>query len=149
MRATSAKTSALGVVARLPLRGSGLLGAYAPAATVRPRNILLAKSYRNFTPVGPWLTTADEAGDPNDLNISCSVNDIKYQDSTTGDMIFRVPEIVSYLSTIIELPAPVTSSSPGSPHGVGQGQTPPLFLKPGDRVVTAIERLGQIENHAV
>lgn len=108
----------------------------------------LAKSYRNFTPVGPWLTTSDEVGDPNALGISCSVNDVQYQNSTTGDMIFRVPEIVSYLSTIVEL-RPGDLIFTGSPHGVGQGQTPPLFLKPGDRVVTTIERLGRIENVAV
>jgi 2,4-didehydro-3-deoxy-L-rhamnonate hydrolase len=108
----------------------------------------LAKSYRNFTPVGPWLTTSDEVGDPNALDISCSVNDVQYQDSTTGDMIFRVAEIVSYLSTIVEL-RPGDLIFTGSPHGVGQGQTPPLFLKPGDRIVTTIERLGRIENVAV
>jgi 2,4-diketo-3-deoxy-L-fuconate hydrolase len=108
----------------------------------------LAKSYRNFTPVGPWLTTADEVGNPNELNISCSVNDVQYQNSTTSDMIFRVAEIVSYLSTIVEL-RPGDLVFTGSPHGVGQGQTPPRFLKPGDRVVTSIERLGQIENAAV
>ena len=49
------------------------------------------------------MTTSDEVGDPNALGISCSVNDVQYQNSTTGDMIFRVPEIVSYLSTIVEL----------------------------------------------
>ncbi|HEY1760989.1 MAG TPA: fumarylacetoacetate hydrolase family protein [Acidimicrobiales bacterium] len=108
----------------------------------------LAKSYRNFTPVGPWLTTADEVGDPNELNISCSVNDVQYQNSSTDDMIFRVAEIVSYLSTIVEL-RPGDLVFTGSPHGVGQGQTPPVFLKPGDRIVTAIERLGQIQNVAV
>lgn len=108
----------------------------------------LAKSYRNFTPVGPWLTTADEVGDPNDLAISCSVNGVRYQNSTTSDMIFRVPEIVSYLSTIVEL-RPGDLVFTGSPHGVGQGQTPPLFLKAGDQIVTAIERLGQLENTAV
>jgi 2,4-diketo-3-deoxy-L-fuconate hydrolase len=108
----------------------------------------LAKSFRNFTPVGPWLTTADEVPDPNDLNIACRVNDVQYQNSTTGDMIFRVSEIVSYLSTIVEL-RPGDLVFTGSPHGVGQGQTPPLFLKPGDQIVTTIERLGQIENVAV
>jgi 2,4-didehydro-3-deoxy-L-rhamnonate hydrolase len=108
----------------------------------------LAKSYRNFTPVGPWLTTADEVGNPNELNISCSVNDVQYQNSSTDDMIFRVAEIVSYLSTIVEL-RPGDLVFTGSPHGVGQGQTPPVFLKPGDRIVTAIERLGQIQNVAV
>ncbi len=108
----------------------------------------LAKSYRNFSPVGPWLTTTDDIADPNDLGISCSVNDLPYQSSTTKDMIFPVAEIVSYLSSIVEL-RPGDLIFTGTPHGVGQGQEPPVFLKPGDRVVTAIERLGQIVNVAV
>lgn len=108
----------------------------------------LAKSYRNFTPIGPWLTTADDIPDPNALGISCRVNDVEYQNSTTGDMIFSVATVVSYLSTIVEL-RPGDLVFTGTPHGVGQGQNPPVFLKPGDRVVTAIERLGQIENIAV
>jgi 2,4-didehydro-3-deoxy-L-rhamnonate hydrolase len=108
----------------------------------------LAKSYRNFTPVGPWLTTTDDVTDPNDLSISCWVNDLQYQNSTTGDMIFPVAETVSYLSSIVEL-RPGDLIFTGTPHGVGQGQHPPVFLKPGDRVVTAIERLGQIENVAI
>lgn len=108
----------------------------------------LAKSHRNFTPVGPWLTTSDEISDPNDLTIACSVNGVEYQNATTGDMVFRVAAIVSYLSSIVEL-RPGDLIFTGSPHGVGQGQTPPLFLKPGDRVVTSIERLGRIENLAV
>ena len=108
----------------------------------------LGKSHRNFTPVGPWLTTADEISDPNELKITCDVNDVQYQNSTTGDMVFRVAEIVSYLSTVVEL-RPGDFIFTGSPHGVGQGQTPPLFLKPGDRIVTDIERLGRIENVAV
>lgn len=108
----------------------------------------LAKSHRNFTPIGPWLTTADEIADPNALSIRCHVNDVEYQNSTTGDMVFGVAEIVSYLSTIVEL-RPGDLIFTGSPHGVGQGQTPPVFLKPGDRVVTSIERLGRIENVAI
>ncbi len=108
----------------------------------------LAKSHRNFTPIGPWLTTADEIADPNVLNIRCHVNGVEYQNSTTADMVFRVAEIVSYLSTVVEL-RPGDLIFTGSPHGVGQGQTPPVFLKPGDRVVTSIERLGRIENVAV
>ena len=108
----------------------------------------LGKSHRNFTPVGPWLTTADEITEPNELKITCEVNDVQYQNSTTGDMVFRVAEIVSYLSSVVEL-RPGDLIFTGSPHGVGQGQTPPVFLKPGDRIVTGIERLGRIENVAV
>jgi 2-keto-4-pentenoate hydratase/2-oxohepta-3-ene-1,7-dioic acid hydratase in catechol pathway len=108
----------------------------------------LAKSHRNFTPIGPWLTTADVITDPNNLAITCSVNDVAYQDSNTSDMVFTVPEIVSYLSTVVEL-RPGDLIFTGSPHGVGQGQKPPVFLKPGDHIVTEIEDLGRIANAAV
>jgi 2-keto-4-pentenoate hydratase/2-oxohepta-3-ene-1,7-dioic acid hydratase in catechol pathway len=108
----------------------------------------LAKSHRNFTPIGPWLTTADVITDPNNLAITCSVNDIAYQDSNTSDMVFTVPEIVSYLSTVVEL-RPGDLIFTGSPHGVGQGQKPPVYLKPGDHIVTEIEDLGRIANAAV
>jgi 2-keto-4-pentenoate hydratase/2-oxohepta-3-ene-1,7-dioic acid hydratase in catechol pathway len=108
----------------------------------------LGKSHRNFTPIGPWLTTSDEIANPNDLAIRCSVNDVEYQNSNTSDMVFTVPEIVSYLSTVVEL-RPGDLIFTGSPHGVGQGQKPPVFLKPGDHVVTTIEHLGRLENAAV
>jgi 2,4-diketo-3-deoxy-L-fuconate hydrolase len=108
----------------------------------------LGKSHQNFAPVGPWLTTADEIDDPNALGITCQVNDVQYQNSSTNDMVFTVAEIVSYLSTIVEL-RPGDLIFTGSPHGVGQGQIPSVFLKPGDHIVTEIERLGRIENVAV
>jgi 2-keto-4-pentenoate hydratase/2-oxohepta-3-ene-1,7-dioic acid hydratase in catechol pathway len=113
-----------------------------------PAQYSLGKSYRNFSPVGPWLTTADEVADPNDLGIRCSVSGVEYQDAITSDMVFTVAEIVSYLSNIVEL-RPGDLIFTGSPHGSGQAQTPPRFLKPGDRIVTEIERLGRIENLAV
>jgi 2-keto-4-pentenoate hydratase/2-oxohepta-3-ene-1,7-dioic acid hydratase in catechol pathway len=113
-----------------------------------PPQFSLGKSFRNFAPVGPWLTTADEVGDPNNLVIRCSINGTQYQDSNTSDMVFNVAEIVSYLSSVVEL-RPGDLIFTGSPHGVGQGQHPPVFLQPGDLIVTTIEKLGRIENHAV
>jgi 2,4-diketo-3-deoxy-L-fuconate hydrolase len=113
-----------------------------------PAQFSLGKSFRNFTPVGPWLTTTDEINDANDLVIRCSVNGTQYQDSNTSDMVFGVEEIVSYLSGVVEL-RPGDLIFTGSPHGVGQGQRPPVYLQSGDRVVTSIERLGRIENHVV
>ncbi|HEY5104749.1 MAG TPA: fumarylacetoacetate hydrolase family protein [Acidimicrobiales bacterium] len=108
----------------------------------------LGKSFRNFSPIGPWLTTADEVAFPNSLDIRCSVSGTEYQNSTTSDMVFSVAEIVSYLSSVIELRIGDLIFT-GSPHGVGQGRTPAVFLKPGDRVVTEIEKLGRIENVTV
>jgi 2-keto-4-pentenoate hydratase/2-oxohepta-3-ene-1,7-dioic acid hydratase in catechol pathway len=113
-----------------------------------PAQFSLGKSFRNFTPVGPWLTTTDEVDDANDLVIRCSVNGTQYQDSNTSDMVFGVEEVVSYLSGVVEL-RPGDLIFTGSPHGVGQGQRPPVYLQPGDTVVTSIERLGRIENHVV
>jgi 2-keto-4-pentenoate hydratase/2-oxohepta-3-ene-1,7-dioic acid hydratase in catechol pathway len=113
-----------------------------------PAQYSLGKSYRNFSPIGPWLTTAEDIPNPNDLSIQCSVSDVEYQSSMTSDMVFSVAEIVSYLSNVVEL-RPGDLIFTGSPHGSGQGQSPPRFLKPGDRVVTEIGRLGRIENEAV
>jgi 2-keto-4-pentenoate hydratase/2-oxohepta-3-ene-1,7-dioic acid hydratase in catechol pathway len=113
-----------------------------------PAQFSLGKSYRNFTPIGPWLTTADEIVDPNDLGIRCAINDTEYQNSSTADMVFSVAEIVSYLSGIVELRTGDIIFT-GSPHGVGQGRTPPVFLRPGDRIVTSIDHLGRIENLAI
>src|ERR1700677_4138401 len=108
----------------------------------------LGKSHQNFTPVGPWLTTADEIANPNALGITCQVNDVVYQNSNTSDMVFSVAEIVSYLSTVVEL-RPGDLIFTGSPQGGVQVQQPPVFLKPGDNIVTEIEGLGCITNAAV
>jgi 2-keto-4-pentenoate hydratase/2-oxohepta-3-ene-1,7-dioic acid hydratase in catechol pathway len=113
-----------------------------------PSQFSIGKSFRNFAPIGPWLTTADEIPSPNALSIGCSVNGKQYQDSSTSDMVFSIAEIVSYLAGIVELRAGDIIFT-GSPHGVGQGHRPPVFLKAGDRIVTEIEKLGRIENVAV
>ncbi len=112
-----------------------------------PAQFSLGKSHRNFAPVGPWITTRDEVSDPNRLRIECQVNGVTFQDSTTQDMVFTVPEIVSYVSMVCEL-RPGDLIFTGSPHGVGQGQKPPVFLRSGDHVVTTIAGLGTIRNDA-
>ena len=108
----------------------------------------IGKSFKNFTPFGPWLTTSDEVGDPNALAIGTVVNGEVMQDSNTSDMIFTVAELISYLSSVCEIRAGDIMFT-GSPHGVGQGRTPAVFLKPGDEVVTSIEKLGSMRNHCV
>lgn len=112
-----------------------------------PAQFSLGKSHQNFAPIGPWITSADEIDNPNDLRITCDVNGHRYQDSTTGDMVFSVPELVSYLSTICEL-RPGDLIFTGSPHGVGQGQRPAVFLKPTDVIETSISGLGSLRNVA-
>jgi len=111
----------------------------------QPAQFSLGKSFRNFAPIGPWLTTSDEIADPNALTITCRVNNEKFQDSNTSNMVFDVATIVSYLSRVVELRTGDLIFT-GTPHGVGQGRTPPVFLKSGDVVVTQIEQLGQISN---
>jgi 2-keto-4-pentenoate hydratase/2-oxohepta-3-ene-1,7-dioic acid hydratase in catechol pathway len=108
----------------------------------------LGKSYENFSPIGPWLTTIDEIATPDSLEITCEVNGVLYQDSNTSDMNFGVGELVSYISSVCEL-RPGDIIFTGSPHGVGQGQRPPIFLRVGDAVLTSIEGLGCIRNVGV
>jgi 2-keto-4-pentenoate hydratase/2-oxohepta-3-ene-1,7-dioic acid hydratase in catechol pathway len=110
-----------------------------------PAQFSLGKSYENFAPIGPWITTTDEVVDPNALEITCDVNGVRRQDSSTSDMVFGVRELVAYVSSVCEL-RPGDIMFTGSPHGVGQGQDPPVFLKPGDVLETSIERLGSLRN---
>jgi len=101
------------------------------------------KGFPTFGPVGPWLVTADEVGDPQDLSMWLSVNGTRVQDGSTKTMIFTVAEIVAYCSQIMTL-EPGDIITTGTPPGVGMGQKPePWFLKPGDVVELGIEKLGQ------
>ena len=113
-----------------------------------PAQFSLGKSFQNFAPIGPWLTTTDEVTDPNNLRISTTVNSTTYQDSNTSDMVFTIRELVSYLSGVCEL-RPGDLIFTGSPHGVGQGHRPPVYLASGDEIVTTIEGLGSIINRAI
>jgi 2,4-didehydro-3-deoxy-L-rhamnonate hydrolase len=113
-----------------------------------PAQFSLAKSFTNFAPIGPWLTTADEVPDPNALTISTTLNGEVMQDSNTGDMVFSVAELIAYLSSVCELRRGDLIFT-GTPEGVGRSRQPPVFLKPGDEIVTTIERLGTIRNVAV
>ncbi len=108
----------------------------------------MGKSFRNFAPVGPWLTTASSVADPNNLPIRCNLNGATMQDSSTGEMVFNVSQIVSFLSSVVEL-QPGDLIFTGSPSGVGQGRTPPVFLQPGDVLETSIGVLGTIRNECV
>jgi 2-keto-4-pentenoate hydratase/2-oxohepta-3-ene-1,7-dioic acid hydratase in catechol pathway len=106
---------------------------------------LLGKTLDNFLPIGPYLVTADEVGDPQSLRIRCWVNDDLRQDSSTGDMIFSVAEIISYISRYFTLePGDVVVT--GTPEGVAMGRADKPWLKPGDEVIVEVERLGQCRN---
>lgn len=106
---------------------------------------LLGKNFDSFCPIGPEIVTADELGDPHRLGIRCSVNGEVLQDSSTDQLIFRVDQLVAYLSHVFTL-TPGDLILTGTPAGVGMGRTPPLWLKAGDTVVCEIEQLGRLEN---
>lgn len=94
------------------------------------------KSFDGFGPIGPWLVTSDELPDPQSVPLQLFVNGELRQESSTADMIFSVAEIVSYLSQFMTL-LPGDLVITGTPHGVGLGMKPPMFLKRGD--VMALE----------
>ena len=101
------------------------------------------KSCDSFAPVGPWLVTADEIGDPQDLNIWLDVNGERAQAGNTNTMVFSVVEIISYLSRFLTL-YPGDLIATGTPPGVGMGRRPnPVYLKPGDEVRLGIDGLGE------
>ncbi|MBX3072085.1 MAG: fumarylacetoacetate hydrolase family protein [Thermomicrobiales bacterium] len=112
---------------------------------MRTSQWLLGKTMDNFLPIGPYLVTADEVGDPQSLRLRCWVNDDIRQDSNTGDMIFSVAEIISYISRYFPLePGDVIVT--GTPEGVAMGREDKPWLKPGDIVTVEVERLGKLTN---
>lgn len=100
------------------------------------------KSCDTFGPVGPWMVTADEVGDPQNLGLWLDVNGTRRQTGNTKTMIFNVAEIVSYLSRHMSM-QPGDIISTGTPPGVGAGFNPPVFLKSGDVVTLGIDGLGE------
>jgi 2-keto-4-pentenoate hydratase/2-oxohepta-3-ene-1,7-dioic acid hydratase in catechol pathway len=101
------------------------------------------KSCDTFGPMGPWLVTADEIANPQDLAMTMDINGQRMQSGHTGDMIFSVAEIIAHLSGLMSLhPGDVIAT--GTPAGVGSGKKPkPVFLRPGDEMSGGIEGLGQ------
>ncbi|GAB2557836.1 fumarylacetoacetate hydrolase family protein [Rhodanobacter koreensis] len=99
------------------------------------------KSCDTFGPLGPWLVTADEVGDPQNLGLWLEVNGHRYQTSNTRNMVFGVAQLVSYISRYMTLmPGDVIST--GTPAGVGLGLHPPTYLRPGDVIELGIDKLG-------
>ena len=99
------------------------------------------KGCETFGPIGPWLVTADEVADPQELDMWLDVNGVRMQTGNTRTMIFTVGKLVSYLSEFMVL-EPGDIITTGTPPGVGMGQTPPRFLKAGDSVRLGIQNLG-------
>ena len=108
----------------------------------------LGKSFRGYSPSGPWLVTPDELADPADLEIGCTVNGRQMQQARTSDMVFRVPALVAELSRVVSLePGDVIFT--GTPAGVGVARRPQVFLAPGDELVTRVEGLGELRHRFV
>jgi len=111
----------------------------------QPPQFSLGKSRRGYSPFGPWLTDARGVADRDALTMHCQRNGVEVQRTSTDDMIFSVPQLVSYLSGIVELlPGDVIYT--GTPSGVGGARKPPQFLAPGDVLVSTIDGLGSITN---
>jgi 2-keto-4-pentenoate hydratase/2-oxohepta-3-ene-1,7-dioic acid hydratase in catechol pathway len=105
----------------------------------------MGKTFDTFGPMGPELVSADEIADPHNLRIRCEVNGRVLQDSTTAQLVFRIPDLVAYLSQVMTLePGDIVST--GTPPGVGFARKPPIFLQHGDEVVVKVEGLGELRN---
>jgi 2-keto-4-pentenoate hydratase/2-oxohepta-3-ene-1,7-dioic acid hydratase in catechol pathway len=111
----------------------------------RHRQWFLGKSMDTFCPMGPWIVTAAELGDPATLGVRCHVNGELRQDANTRDLIFDIPTIIETISRGMTL-QPGDIIATGTPAGVGIGFSPPRFLKPGDVMTIAIDGIGTLTN---
>jgi len=106
---------------------------------------LQGKTCEATSPVGPSMTTTDETGAQPDLAISCAVDGVVRQDSRTSDLLFKPVELVAYISQFITLD-PGDLIFTGTPGGVGQAMSPPVFLQEGQTVTSTIEGIGELVN---
>jgi len=135
-----------------PDRALDYVAGYMIANDVSARNVQFSdkqwvrgKSFDTFCPIGPYLLTADEVDDPHNLGIRCWVNGELRQDSNTSELIFKIPELLAFISrTSTLLPGDIIST--GTPDGVGVYRDPQVFLKSGDVVEIEIDELGRLRN---
>jgi 2-keto-4-pentenoate hydratase/2-oxohepta-3-ene-1,7-dioic acid hydratase in catechol pathway len=108
----------------------------------------LGKSFDTFCPMGPAIVTTDELRDPHSLDIQLLINGETLQRSNTRELIFKLPQLIAHLSSIVPLePGDVIST--GTPAGVGLGREPKRWLKPGEEIVIRIEGIGELHNRTV
>jgi len=105
----------------------------------------LGKSFPTFTPMGPWIVTADEIDDPHELGISLTLNDEVMQSANTRDLIFNIPNLIAHISSIVPLEAGDVIST-GTPPGVGLGRNPQRWLLPGETMAIEIDCIGTLRN---
>jgi 2-keto-4-pentenoate hydratase/2-oxohepta-3-ene-1,7-dioic acid hydratase in catechol pathway len=109
---------------------------------------LMGKTFDTFAPMGPWIVTAEEIPDPHNVDISLDINGETLQDSNTRELIFKVPELIAFLSSVFTLePGDIVST--GTPSGVGVARKPQRFLKAGDQVTVKIPKIGVLSNPVV
>jgi 2-keto-4-pentenoate hydratase/2-oxohepta-3-ene-1,7-dioic acid hydratase in catechol pathway len=108
----------------------------------------LSKCFPTFCPLGPTIVTADEIPDPHILQIGLSIDGEQLQNSNTSNMVFKIPELIEYLSSITPLLAGDIVST-GTPPGVGLGRNPKRWLRPGETVTITVEGLGSLTNPVV
>lgn len=114
----------------------------------QPPQFSLGKSRAGYAPFGPWLVDAASVTNRNALPLMCTLNDDVVQQSNSSDLIFTIPQLIAYLSSIVALyPGDVVFT--GTPSGVGTARTPPMFLSPGDVLVSTIDGIGSITNRCV
>jgi len=106
---------------------------------------MMGKTFDTFAPMGPAIVSADEIADPHNLDISLTINGETLQHSNTKNLIFRIPDLIEYLSAVFTLESGDVIST-GTPAGVGFARKPPRFLKPGDDMVVRVEGLGELRN---
>ena len=109
---------------------------------------LLGKTLDKFLPLGPYVVTADEIPDPQNLSVKGWMNGEPRQDSNTADMIFTVAEVIAYASKVMTL-SPGDVISTGTPEGVIMGMDPKVWMKPGDEYIIEVEGLGKLVNRLV
>jgi 2-keto-4-pentenoate hydratase/2-oxohepta-3-ene-1,7-dioic acid hydratase in catechol pathway len=109
---------------------------------------LMGKTFDTFAPMGPWIVTADEIADPHALDIQLEIGGEMLQNSNTSELIFKIPELVEFLSSVFTL-EPGDIISTGTPSGVGVARTPQRFLKPNETVTVRIPAIGELTNVTV
>lgn len=108
----------------------------------------MSKSFPTFCPLGPAIVTADEIADPHQLGIRLDIDGVQLQNSNTRELVFKVPDLIEYLSSITPL-LPGDIISTGTPPGVGLGRNPKRWLRTGETVTVTVEGLGSLTNPVV
>ena len=109
---------------------------------------LMGKTFDTFAPMGPWIVTADEISDPHNLDVRIEINGETLQNSNTRELIFKIPDLIAFLSSVFTLePGDVVST--GTPAGVGFARKPPRYLQAGDDIIVKIPAIGELRNPVV